>query len=204
MPFCGKNRRFRAVNWKRIPTNESHGVACATRWWRYEQFSSETVSEWRGLLNTVLSKKTVESRTAYTIAPPPKKKRRYSLTNVSWLVDRHEERCCEKKHPHKISCFCKGLSNAMTSGRQGSPYFRRHGRELVSKPAISVKKSWVGYRRTTRRPFFCAWCSRRVPYCTFVGQGIFHPVRAVLLFSLMDRSVFWDMSWALKARSSIN
>ena len=37
----------------------------------------------------------------------------------------------------------------MTSGRQGPPYFRRYGRELVSKLAISLKKSWVGYRRTT-------------------------------------------------------
>ena len=30
----------------------------------------------------------------------------------------------------------------MTSGWQGSPYFRRYGRELVSKPSISFKKSW--------------------------------------------------------------
>ena len=39
---------------------------------------------------------------------------------------------------------------AMTSRWQGAPYFRRYGRELVSKPAISLKKSWGGYRRTTR------------------------------------------------------
>ena len=37
----------------------------------------------------------------------------------------------------------------MTSGRQGVPYLRRYGRELVSKPAISLKNSWRGYRRTT-------------------------------------------------------
>ena len=28
--------------------------------------------------------------------------------------------------------------------------FRRYGRELVLKPAISLKESWGGYRRTTR------------------------------------------------------
>ena len=36
-----------------------------------------------------------------------------------------------------------------TSGRQGASYFRRYGRELVSKPAISLEKSWGGYCRTT-------------------------------------------------------
>ena len=36
----------------------------------------------------------------------------------------------------------------MALGRQGAPYFRRYGRELVSKPAISLKKGWGGYRRT--------------------------------------------------------
>ena len=34
----------------------------------------------------------------------------------------------------------------MTSGWQGTPYFRRFSRVLVSQPAISLKKSWVGYR----------------------------------------------------------
>ena len=32
----------------------------------------------------------------------------------------------------------------MASGWQGAPYFRRYGRELVSKPTISLKKSWGG------------------------------------------------------------
>ena len=39
----------------------------------------------------------------------------------------------------------------MTSGGGGrAPYFRRYGRELVSKPAISLKECWRGYRRNTR------------------------------------------------------
>ena len=32
----------------------------------------------------------------------------------------------------------------MTSGWQGATFFRKYGKELVSKPVISLKKSWVG------------------------------------------------------------
>ena len=35
----------------------------------------------------------------------------------------------------------------MTSGWPGAPYFGSYGRELVSKPEISLGKSWGGYRR---------------------------------------------------------
>ena len=38
----------------------------------------------------------------------------------------------------------------MPSGWRGAPCFRRHGRELVSKPVFSLKKSWGGYRRTNQ------------------------------------------------------
>ena len=41
----------------------------------------------------------------------------------------------------------------ITSGWQRAPYFRRYGREVVSKPAISLKKRWGGgeggFRRMT-------------------------------------------------------
>ena len=37
----------------------------------------------------------------------------------------------------------------MTSRWQEVSFFRIYGRELVSKPAISLKKNWGGYRRTT-------------------------------------------------------
>ena len=38
----------------------------------------------------------------------------------------------------------------MSSGFQGTPYFRRCSRELVSNPAISLTtRSWRGKRRTT-------------------------------------------------------
>ena len=38
----------------------------------------------------------------------------------------------------------------MSSGCRATPDFRRYDREQVLKPAISSKKSWGGYRRTTR------------------------------------------------------
>ena len=37
----------------------------------------------------------------------------------------------------------------ITLGWQGAPHFRRYGWELVSKPAISLEKSWGGYRSKT-------------------------------------------------------
>ena len=37
----------------------------------------------------------------------------------------------------------------MASGWQRAPYFTRHRRELVSKPAVWLKKRWGGYRRMT-------------------------------------------------------
>ena len=37
---------------------------------------------------------------------------------------------------------CKGLLNDDVGGARVATYFRRYGRELVSKPAISLKKCW--------------------------------------------------------------
>ena len=42
-----------------------------------------------------------------------------------------------KKASSNIFMFAK-VYRTMTLGRQGASYFRRYGRELVSKPAISV------------------------------------------------------------------
>ena len=44
---------------------------------------------------------------------------------------------------------CKGLSNDDVGVAWGNAFLRIYGGELVSKPAISLKKSWEGYRRTT-------------------------------------------------------
>ena len=46
----------------------------------------------------------------------------------------------------------EGLSTDDVGVARGAPFFRRCGRELVSKPAISLKKSWRGYRRMTLHP----------------------------------------------------
>ena len=58
----------------------------------------------------------------------------------------------------------------MTSGWQGAPYFRRHGRELVSKPASSLKKRCGSYRRTTPLRFPGG-------ICTFTGLSCGAPLR---------------------------
>ena len=42
----------------------------------------------------------------------------------------------------------------MTPGWQGAPYFRGHGRELVSKPVISLNNRWGSYRGTIPE---CIW-----------------------------------------------
>ena len=43
----------------------------------------------------------------------------------------------------------KGLSNDDAGVARGAAYFRRYGRELVSKPAISFKRS-VGWATVVR------------------------------------------------------
>ena len=74
-------------------------------------------------------------------------------TNVSWVIGTNEEGFCWKKIVSIYFLVCKGLSlyRTMTcrGGKEGAPYFRRYVRELALKPAISLKKSWGGYRRTT-------------------------------------------------------
>ena len=47
---------------------------------------------------------------------------------------------CRKTSSHTF-LFAKGY-RTMASGWQGAPHFRRYARGLVSKPAISLKKSW--------------------------------------------------------------
>ena len=67
---------------------------------------------------------------------------------VSWLLETRKD--VMKTISACIFLFAKGYRTP-TSGWHGPPCFRRYGRELVSKPAISLKKSWGGYRKTTRK-----------------------------------------------------
>ena len=72
------------------------------------------------------------------------------LNNERFMAARHKEGfyvVLKKKYPYIFLCAKVHLS--MTSGCRGTPYFRRYDSELVLKPAISFKKIWGGYRRTT-------------------------------------------------------
>ena len=82
--------------------------------------------------------------TLFTIAPPSKQ--RFAVTNVSWLLDTKE--VAIKSRSLYIFLFARDY-RSMTSWWQGASQFRRYGRELVSKPVISLKKSLGGYRNTT-------------------------------------------------------
>ena len=88
--------------------------------------------------------KTKGPTTDSTIALP--KKRRFFLTNVSWLLDTRKG--AMKKSSSNIFMIAKvyRIYRTMTPGRQWARYFRRCGRELASKPAISLQNSWGGYR----------------------------------------------------------
>ena len=78
------------------------------------------------------------------------------------MAVRHAEGSYEKKYPHFIVLVDKGLSNDDV-GVQEVPRSGRYGRELVSKPAISSKKSLRGggYRRT---PGKCIPMTQRMFY----------------------------------------
>ena len=80
------------------------------------------------------------------IGPPPQNQR-FSLSNVSWLLDKDK---IENKVSTYFPFLCANGYRSMASGCRGTPCFGRYDRELVLKPAISLKKSWGGYPRTTR------------------------------------------------------
>ena len=48
----------------------------------------------------------------------------------------------KKKKSFRLVLVCEELSNDDLGMARGERYCRRYGRELVSKPAISLKKSW--------------------------------------------------------------
>ena len=92
------------------------------------------------LLNRALpaDRKPSKGQTANLFYDSPRPKQAISLTNVSWLLDTRKD--AMKKVSPFICLFAKD-NQTMTSGWQGAPYFRSYGRMLVSKPAISLKKS---------------------------------------------------------------
>ena len=107
--------------------------------------------------------------TDFTISPP--KKQQFSLTNVSsssssssssWLLDTRRD--ATKSISSHMFLFAKDCDRPITSEWQRAPYLRRCGRGLISKPTISVKKSWGGYRRMTRE-------QERLEYSTYGQMG---------------------------------
>ena len=86
------------------------------------------------------------------------------------MAVRHAEGSYEKKYPHFIVLVDKGLSNDDV-GVQEVPRSGRYGRELVSKPAISSKKSLRGggYRRT---PGKCIPMTQRMFYSSTKNSDV--------------------------------
>ena len=66
--------------------------------------------------------------------------------NVSWLLDTRKDSMKYIFFTHSLVCI--GLSKYDVGVAKGAPYFRRYGRGLVSKPAITLKNSWGGGYRT--------------------------------------------------------
>ena len=73
-----------------------------------------------------------------------------------FMVARHEEGCCENTIFTMFSCLRRAIE----------PDFRRYGGEVVSEPAISLKKSYGGYRSTPLTNF-----SNTVERATFTSFG---------------------------------
>ena len=65
---------------------------------------------------------------------------------------------------------------AITSRWQGAQFYRWYGRELVSKPAISIKKTWGGYHRTN--PVWLLF------FASCMEILLYHSVRAFPLFDV--------------------
>ena len=83
----------------------------------------------------------------------------------------------------------------MTSGWQRAPHFRRYGRGLVSKPAISFKRGWGGYRRMT------LWMTRYpLPVMSTVRNMNFRKIwrRSFCTLTRTPTLMLWgDISWML-------
>ena len=84
-----------------------------------------------------------------TIAPPPNQ--RFSLKSnfLSWLLDTRKD-AIDKKKVSIHFLVCRDLSIDDVKVSRDTVFQEMRPVELVLKPAISLKKSWRGYRGTTR------------------------------------------------------
>ena len=121
-------------------------------------------------------------------SPPPKPAISF---DERFMAARHDEGRYEE---NILTCFfaCRGLSNDLTSGWQGSPYSSRYGWMLASKPAISSKTSWGARAAVVERLHYEYDCCRRVFFlfvCLFFFFFFFAEARVAPLF-LMRPSLF--------------
>ena len=86
-----------------------------------------------GRLATNRTNSTGKRRIDSTIPPPLKPAIFY---NELFMAGRHKGGVLLKNSPHIF--FIAKDYRTMTSGWQRAPFFRRYGREQVSKPAISL------------------------------------------------------------------
>lgn len=72
----------------------------------------------------------------YDVAPPPLKKQRFSLTDVSWLLGTKKDAMTKLSSQNVL--FARGLSNDddVGGGKGHRISGDRYGRELVSNPVI--------------------------------------------------------------------
>ena len=79
--------------------------------------------------------------------PPPQ---RAIFFNARFMAACDTGKNAMKKSFHMFFSLQRTVERIRQGGNKGHRIFRKYGRELVSKPAISLKRSWGGYRRTTR------------------------------------------------------
>ena len=66
------------------------------------------------------------------------------------MAARHDKECYEKENLNIFSCLQRTVERWEKRAKRGGAVFRRYGRELLSKPVISLKKTLEGCRRTTQ------------------------------------------------------
>ena len=94
--------------------------------------------------NRTINRSEKGGRTDSTIAPP---KTRDFFNERRMVLDTRDDALKKKL---RVFPRLRGAIERSHRRGEGAPYCRRRGRELVSKPAISLSKRWGGYHRTTR------------------------------------------------------
>ena len=142
------------------------GVVCDTA------FSDRVVADW-GLCDVHTNSFRRPWLTDSTIAAHPKT---VFFFDERFMAARHEEVWYEKKVPINF-LVRKRISNNDFGVARGTVYFRKHGRDLVSKPSSSLKKSWGATIERVGSVFrvfvaFPSVCRPRGTPCSLVMKNI--------------------------------